>query len=166
MSVLTVIGVDPGVTTGIAWLRYDDGLLCAMPMLFQANPQAVMFLVESLLVEAEGYAPGPADKIIVAYEKFVVRFRAGRLSAAEAGEVTRSLVGALEHMEGGQARVTVTGRSAAEVKPWATDNRLNALGLGLSAGGMAHARDACRHGLFAAVRDHNIADPLSRKAAK
>lgn len=170
MSVLTVIGVDPGVTTGIAWLRYDEGLLCAKPMLIQCSQGAVTFIVGSLigryqLDDAWEYRePAEGDRTVLAYEKFVVRYRAGRVSDAKASELTRNLIGWLEGLETSRAKPVITGRSAAEVKPWATDNRLNALGLGLSAGGMSHARDACRHALFAAVRDHNIPDPLSRKA--
>jgi hypothetical protein len=73
------------------------------------------------------------------------------------------MVGVLEHW----AKTGVRGsyaRSAADVKPWATDTRLQAAGLLDLTKGMRHARDAARHALFCAVCDFGLTDPLSRKA--
>jgi hypothetical protein len=96
---------------------------------------------------------------VVAVERFVVRSRAGRSSDAQAGEVTRNLIGQLSIMQG-LSSIEVFLRSASEVKPWATDKRLTAAGIeGLTA--MRHAADAARHALFAAVKDCGVRDPLS-----
>jgi hypothetical protein len=50
------------------------------------------------------------------------------------------------------------------VKPWATDERLEAAGLLDLTKGMRHARDAARHALFTAVKDGGVPDPLSKHA--
>ncbi|HEU4567679.1 MAG TPA: hypothetical protein VFR99_06550, partial [Marmoricola sp.] len=114
---------------------------------------------------------------LVQVERFVVGRRSGRSSTAAAGEVTRSMIGVLREVwEGFDS--TSTGRlggrwferSAANVKPWATDQRLQACvlpggtSLWLQTAGMRHARDAARHALFAAVHDGGLPDPLSSKA--
>jgi hypothetical protein len=115
------------------------------------------------------YAGPTREPIVVAIEKFVVRRRAAASSTAAAGATTRDLVGQLEatalDVRRRTAEVRVVLRSAAEVKPWATDTRLEAAGLLSACTGMRHARDAARHALFAAVKDAGAPDPLSRKAS-
>ncbi|TDB80191.1 hypothetical protein E1091_19330 [Micromonospora fluostatini] len=101
---------------------------------------------------------------VVAYERFVVGRRAGQSSSAAAGERTRTMVGEVEAWARGAQWRRVYARSAAEVKPWATDLRLAAAGLLDLTKGMRHARDAARHALYCAVRDLGLADPLSRRA--
>lgn len=141
-----VIGVDPGPTTGIAVLDIGD----YSHALIQTTPDDAAHIIRS-------YSGGSLLRI--ALERFVVRRRSGRSSAAEAGRITRDLVGALSVLEA-ELGVPVTQRSAAEVKPWASDARLRAAGLWPS--GMPHARDAGRHALFTAVADCGAPDPLSR----
>jgi hypothetical protein len=153
MSLVHVIGVDPGRTTGIAALSFADGRLVDHGLL-QCTPDLVQGIVDYLLdrVVLDG-------RRILAVERFVVRARAGRSADAAAGEITRDLIGALGMFQEIYS-VEVFLRTAAEVKPWATDKRLAAAGVtGLT--GMRHAADAARHALFAAVKDGGITDPLS-----
>lgn len=151
MGSLTVIGVDPGGTTGIAALRYADGALIDVDLL-QVTPGAVLWVVESLL--SMETAPR-----LLAIEEFVVGPRAAKSSAHPAGKKTRELIGALGVLAGGLG-VSRVVRPAATVKPWATDERIRASKLSMA--GMGHAIDAARHALYAAVRDAGIPDPLSR----
>jgi hypothetical protein len=85
--------------------------------------------------------------------------------------VTRDLIGTLqevweEHDSTAEGRRGARWfqRPAAHVKPWATDERLEAAGLLEATKGMRHARDAARHALFAACKDGGIPDPLSKRS--
>lgn len=144
-----VVGIDPGLTTGIARLDLSTGEL----ELLQCTPGLVLPLVRELCVGS--------DVLVLAVERFVVGPRAARSSTPKAGAVTRELIGALLS-EGEHLADRVVLRSASEVKPWATDARLKAAGI--TQRGMPHALDAAKHALFAAVADCGIPDPLSRRA--
>lgn len=150
----TVIGVDPGQTTGVALLVPGRA-----PEVLQCSPGLVLPVVRALT-----YTHGP---LVLAVERFVVGARSARSSTPKAGQVTRDLIGALTDLDsvevgGAQVTVRVVLRSAAEVKPWATDRRLDAAGLLTATKGMRHAADACRHALFAQVHDAGLPDPLSK----
>lgn len=65
-----------------------------------------------------------------------------------------------------QYGVPVTARTALAVKQWATDDRLEKAGIAAVTNAAAmknHARDGGRHGLFTAVQDCGLPDPLSRR---
>lgn len=143
MSSHLVIGIDPGPIPGVTRLRLDDGRLTGAEVL-QCTASALYDVLRGL--DFEGRA-------VIAAERYVDR---GRTNAAQA--LTRDQVGALEQLYPG-ARL----RTAAQVKPWATNDRLNAAGLLDLCTGMRHARDSARHALFTAVRDLNLTDPLSKE---
>lgn len=146
-----VIGVDPGPTTGVAWMDLSVAEARQLPLVFQCNHAGAYPLV-SWLIEA---SEGPAA-VILAGERFIHGRGAG--ARGRAATITRSVISDLDGL--GRWR----WRSAAEVKPWATDRRLAAAGFLPECHGMPHAADACRHALFAAVRDGGMRDPLSRAA--
>jgi len=145
---LHVLGADPGPTTGLALLETAGAGLRVMT--FQCNGTSAYSLA-SWLIEA---SEGPAD-MLLAGERFLIGRGPGARGAA--GRETREIIADLDQL--GRWH----WRSAAEVKPWATDKRLAAAGLLAQCHGMPHAADACRHALFAAVRDGGYPDPLSRK---
>lgn len=149
----TVIGGDPGATTGLARLDLDG---FRDPKLIQVTDAALVLAALDDLLGAQ--AP---DEVLFAIEQFVVGRRAGRSSTPKAGRTTRDLIGAMQlwALERG---IRVVLRSASEVKPWATDTRLRAAGLYVK--GATHARDAGRHCLYAAVQDCRYPDPLSARA--
>jgi hypothetical protein len=143
-----VLGVDPGLTTGLALLDVER----LHWELVQVTPGAVLTVASALIPTG---AP-----VTFAVEKFVVGSRAGASSTPQAGHTTRSLVGAVVafgHSLG--ARVVV--RNAAGVKPWSSNARLNIAKVPRPAG-MGHAADAARHALFEAVHTGLLPDPLSR----
>lgn len=152
-----VIGIDPGPIPGTVMLtprgrRLDIDVV-------QCSASVAPTVLYALLSDARaclGEAPA-----IVAIEKFVVG-RASQRSGA-AGGTTRDLVGKLQQIAADQPNVTVVMRSASEVKPWATDDRLEKAGLLQATRGMRHAKDAARHALFAAVKGGHLPDPLSRE---
>ena len=143
MSALRCIGVDPGPTPGIVVLGIEDGQLVDV---------GVMQCSESLLYTLV-HTFNPYKDALIAVERFVVR---GRANAAQS--LTRDQVANLRRIH-----PRVVQRSASEVKPWATDARLEAAGLLGQLKGMRHAKDAARHALFAAVKDGGLADPLSKE---
>lgn len=145
-----VLGVDPGPVTGVCWL----GLAPWQPLAFQCSAPGA-YLLAAFLLEA---SDGPA-RVILAGERFI----AGRGPGARGADaaVTRQVITDLDSLS-----PHWHWRSAAEVKPWATDARLRAAGLLQECRGMPHAADACRHALFAAVRDGGVPDPLSQAARR
>lgn len=163
---IRVIGVDPGPTPGFVRLDMDAyGRFIGIDVV-QCSAKVAPEVIGLLL----GNHPGPTSAQI---EKFVP----GRKSRAggRASSVTRDMVGLLEGAYAGYlgriADVTgqcpagkVVQRSASEVKPWATDERLDTVGLLDATKGMRHARDAARHALFLAVKSGHLPDPLSKRS--
>lgn len=152
-----VIGVDPGPTTGIVAFEHPGWLLPNGIRVVQCSANAAVTLVRTLVAQRWS--------VLLAVERFVVG--RGSMRAGQHGTVTRELIGALQSLyEGLDGPLGWRARSASEVKPWATDERLAAAGLLDPTKGMGHARDAARHALYAAVRDCGMPDPLSRKAKR
>lgn len=164
-----IVGVDPGPTPGICALLYSPPLTAPLDhsardltafRVMQVNAAGCLGAVQWLLNSEWG----DGHHVFLAVERFVVGRRAVISSSADAGQLTRNMIGALAALdEGSPGRVKVVLRSAAEVKPWASDARLKAAGLLNACLGMPHARDAARHALFATVRTLGLNDPLSTK---
>ena len=157
---LTVIGVDPGVTTGIAVFEYDKDLgERPTTAMYQADVVGAPWLLEQLVKEHTLNGTVRYHAVVIAVESYV----AGRHGKGAEGTVTREFV-ALCDLLASRYGAKLFRRPAAAVKPWATDARLHRLGLLSATEGMRHARDAARHALFCAVHDFGVPDPLSRKA--
>lgn len=149
------IGVDPGPTPGIAVLVVwgngtvtSDVVQCTAP-------------VAGTIVR--GFIEAAQLPVTLAVERFVVGRASMRSSAA--GAITRDLVGQLQQIAR-EGDVAYVERSASEVKPWATDDRLAWVRLLEPTKGMRHARDGARHALFAAVKDGGLPDPLSKRGQR
>lgn len=153
-----VIGVDPGPTPGICALLWVGQALEDFRVL-QINAPGCLGAIRWL---SSSYAQRGVMVDAIAVERFVVGRRSVVSSSRDAGQITRDMVGAISAY--GQSQVKL--RSAAEVKPWATDERLKKAGLLSAVLGMPHARDAVRHALFTAVADCGVVDPLSSKGGK
>lgn len=154
MSRTLVVGVDPGATTGICALTYldaVDGLYAGPAIVLETAAGDAVDLIVRILAEHRRRR----YETLLAVEQFVVSQRAAHSATAQAGQVTRELIAELT----GHAPMYV--RSAATVKPWATDRRLRAAGLYAATKGYNHARDAARHALYTAVKTHAAPDPLS-----
>lgn len=158
MTAQLVVGVDPGLTTGLAALTFLEGELVDSQIAVQVHgSEGVVPFVQALM--------GRYDNVwtLLSVEAFVIGGRSGRSSTPAGGRVARRLIGALSEC-GADA---FTSYPAATVKPWATDIRLQAAGILAATKGMSHARDASRHALYAAVHRGVAHDPLSsRRAAR
>lgn len=141
-----VVGVDPGGTTGVAVVVWDDLQRCYRLGLVLATPMPAGIIeqdIDDLMPDA------------VAVERFVVGRRAARSKSAGAGAKARDIIGALTaHFP------QLYQHSAHDAKKWATDERLKAAGLYRPDSG-PHIRDATRHALFALRRHYRTPDPLS-----
>lgn len=150
-----IIGIDPGVTTGVFACPWMEGIAGNKPVAMQIiGAEAVVPTVQAL-IDRSVLTP------LLAIEQFVLGPRSSKSQAAAAGRVTRAIIHALLDLE-----ADAVVRPAAQVKPWATDKRLDAAGLLEHTTGMHHARDAARHVLFAAVDAGIARDPLSTAVAR
>lgn len=167
MTDLRVLGIDPGPTPGLVLLDLNDratgeGRWLDGFEVLQCSAGLLLDVLEGLL--SRDFTPA-----LVQVERFVTGRRSGRSAHASAGTTTRDLVGAIEGVvrtyslsARGETSHSVQ-RSAAAVKPWGTDERLDAADLLTATKGMTHARDAARHALFAACHDGGLPDPLSKE---
>lgn len=157
-GVACFIGCDPGSCTGIALAYYsNDGSGWVEPEAYQCNANSATALLAWLISKNQ------VTRLPVRAQ--VEEFRAGTGAGARGPDasVTRILVEKLAQVLR-DAKVPYAVRSASEVKPWATDVRLERAGLIAVTSKMPRdARDAMRHLLFTAVHDGGVPDPLSKK---
>lgn len=187
---ISIIGVDPGGTTGVALVQMRPGAdgtprYCA-PKAFQvkgmgaSSEDAIERLQHEfgLLFTAQ-HRPG--NYLTFAVEAFVVGPRAGRSSTPQAAGLARKIIGQL-HSLAHDLDAGIVTRTASQVKLWATDARLRRAdgawdirsvvdgiehkvpvpSLYDATAKLPHARDAARHALFSARADIRWPDPLSR----
>lgn len=151
-----VIGVDPGPSTGIAWTTGPDGNGSWRVHALQCDFGSAQLLLQMLVQQALC----PQD-VTVQAEKFETGNRAGA-KGKNAGITREAFQVARMAAEAYGARFFE--EKAADAKPWATDKRLEKTGFPMALG--AHARDAGRHMLRAAVWRCGMPDPLIRRTRK
>lgn len=147
MTSRVYIGVDPGPSTGIVVLVFDEA--GTEWYVFQCNGDAAIYLLGFL---CQKYVPRA-----VSYEAFVPGNRAG--NKGKDADETRRIAGQVEIAVAVVPAGFTIARKAADVKPWATDKRLEKLKFPMGAK-FKDARDAARHALYCAVRDGKESDPL------
>lgn len=150
----SVIGVDPGPSTGIAFLDYVGDQLTGF-MSIQIDGKSAVPCLEAIL--ARYYSnPSTIQMRLAQVEAFITGKSAG--TKGEDAEVTRQLAfNIAERLQ--MWGYSVQLRKKADVSTWASDKRLKASGL-LRPPENRHANDASRHGLFVAVHDGYKPDPL------
>jgi hypothetical protein len=155
-----IVGIDPGPVVGIVRLHLaiqpaaSSTLLCAEAL--QVTPGVAVSMLDVLI---------QGDEAAVAVERFVIGPRSARSSTPAGGAAAREVITRVADWVYWRG-LPYWSRSAAEVKPWATDTRLAAAGLMEPTVGMRHARDAGRHALFTAVKHYGLPDPLSKEARR
>ena len=155
------IGVDPGVTTGICFAEYENGLLIGR-MVLQVEGSRAVFLLDAQIRHLFAEIPFTGRRV-ASVEAWEEGPAAGR---SRPGKVTRQLV--MEIAEALQLHGYLTRtRRAADVKPWASDKRLVAAGLAEDEtalhGKLRDGYDAARQLLYGAREAGVITDPLIRK---
>ena len=160
------VGVDPGPTTGMCFLDYDDGRLVGRTVLQCEGATAPLFLKEYLEIHVTGFPGGKHEgRRVGSVEKFVTGRSAG--TRGKPADVTRQLVMELAEvleMYGYAVRI----RTAADVKPWASNKRV-AAGLNLKeedlTDSLRHGWDAARHALYGGHEAGIVRDPLITRRA-
>lgn len=137
---ISIIGIDPGGTTGVALLQMRPGAdgtpRYCLPKAFQVGTRRAgrgersEGIVERLEfefpLEFQAAQLGRAP-LLFAVEKFVVGPRAGRAGTPQASEVARKVIGQI-HALAYDLDATIVERTASQVKLWATDARLRRAG--------------------------------------
>jgi hypothetical protein len=154
---LATLGIDVGGTAGFllgAWLAGERE--AALAQAYQCDGAAAAGLMRMLMREYAGVLAA------VGIEWFVSGPRAVKLANTNPAEI-REQVSSLSAIAE-DCGLPVFARPAGQVKPWATDERLRRAGLiAVTAGMPRHARDGGRCGLYTAVLDCGLPDPLSRR---
>lgn len=150
-----VVGIDPGPTPGVVGLNLTLTIV---------NADVVQCRDKTLVPVLNGLWDWYGSEMRLYVEQFVIGPRSARSRTPSGGKATRDLINEITRWAGQHAVRVPTLRQASEVKAWATDARLEAARLLELTKGMPHARDAARHALFAAVKDHGLPDPLSKRA--
>lgn len=170
--ITSVIGIDPGPTTGICLMEFigpDYPLPEHNITLFQASSGNALRLLEAYL--RVYYQDARVTRRFAQVEKFITGNSAGTRSGD--ADLTRQYVMKFAELLGA-CGYSVKIRPAADMKPWATPRRLQAAGVMAALGvkpkagllpkvpdSMRHAGDGAGHCLFAACRDAQIKDPLA-----
>lgn len=160
MLIDSCVGVDPGPTTGIAFLDYQNGVLAGRTVL-QCESRTAEIVLRAML--RQYYMIPDIGKRVASVERFVTGRSAG--ARGPNADVTRQLVMELtELLEMFAYRVKI--RAAADVKPWASDRRLaTVFGKANFTGSMIHGYDAARHALYGGHEAGVVKDPLLRHQA-
>jgi hypothetical protein len=155
MSIVSVIGVDPGPTTGISILDYMYDTLSVWTVL-QVDGDSAQGVLEAIMRRRTETLGNAVVKRYAQVEPFVTGQSAG--TRGPKADYTRQeafkLVELLQLW--GYA---VKLRKAADVKTWATDKRLEKARI-LRPPENRHGNDASRHALYTAVHDAYLPDPL------
>ena len=131
----TVLGIDPGVTTGLCMLAILNRRITSVTRGADLEPVGALI----------PWADYVAIERVVLGNATIRRTRGGTVEALTRAEgwakVARDNGRPLQYM------------AAGNVKPWASDAQLRAWGLyDVTAGRGGHDRDAARHALYMAVR--------------
>jgi hypothetical protein len=165
VRLVSVVGADPGPTSGVCLLDYDldaptGDRKPALVTMFQADDEYVLAVLEAVLRDRTD------DRVIKRFagvEAFRSRRSAG--STGKDAETTRQGVMTLtETLQLYGYKVKI--RPAGDVKPWATDKRLVAAGMKGSAGIHGKSRDAYdggRQAIYCARWDAFMKDPLQKE---
>jgi hypothetical protein len=134
---LSIIGIDPGGTTGVALLQMRPGAdgtarICATKVFQVGTRRAgkgeksediIERLEEEFALLFAAHQRTPSRQLLFAVEKFVVGPRAGRSATPQASEVARKVIGQLWTLAH-DVNAGIVERTASQVKLWATDARL------------------------------------------
>ena len=164
MSIVSIVGIDPGPTSGVCFLDYDleapqGDKIPVSAVLFQADAESVKAVLEAMLRDR-------TDPRVAKRFGGIEAFRSGNSAGSKGKNADMTRQGVMVLTELLQLYgYSVKIRCAADVKPWATDKRLLAAGIKGASGIHGKARDAydgSRQGLYVARWDAFLRDPLEK----
>lgn len=155
MTIVSVIGADPGPTTGLAIHDWADGKLVAFTIL-QVDGDSAQDVLEAVLVRRQQAIGDYIAKRYAQVEPFVTGQSAGT-RGPKADYTRQEAFKLVEQLQ--QWGYAVKLRKAADIKTWASDKRLRAAGI-LRPPENRHGNDGSRHALYTAIHDAYLPDPL------
>lgn len=174
-----ILGVDPGTTTGFAFMvgarpissSGIQGWRCPwVPAFQEAGEWANHHEMWNWLSDWEAWTASPNTPLLVGAEAFIAgsnqRHGKGQKSLRDPLTMLQALQERMDVMVTAGREVSAVRRSASTVKRWASDQRLRKAwpySLRHEVHG-PHARDALRHGLYAAVTTGYGCDPFALPA--
>jgi hypothetical protein len=146
----SVLAIDPGLTTGLAWAKFDRAhfydtlpeVTTEMPREFDATCGKIETTIRKVLPD------------LIVLEKFTITAATAKKSTA-GSSVAIELIGVVKYIVN-QYGIKLEIQSPVDAMNFISDEKLRRLGLYKP--GLDHARDATRHLLLAAVR-HQLLDP-------
>jgi hypothetical protein len=158
-GIISVIGVDPGPTTGLCFLDYSGSTIVGRTSI-QVDGESGQLVLESML-RAYYNDPQTVVKRYAGIEKFETAQSAGT-KGSDADYTRQGVMKFAEQLQiWGYAckirkKVEIWNKKDGN---WASDKKLEAAGI-LRPPEMRHANDAGRHALYAAVHDAFRPNPL------
>ena len=138
-----VLAIDPGKTTGLAWITQESGLITLENSAEEGVDTIVDIIRPTLAAWPTVDGTQPPLKVVI--EKFIVN----AMTATRSQEVTYALetIGAVKQAcrDVGYPMHAITWQTPADAKNTFTNDKLKKLGL-WHRGGAGHANDAIRHG--------------------
>lgn len=138
-----VLAIDPGKTTGLAWLNQVDGRI-SLTSSAEANPDEIINMIRPTLADWKPQEAGDTPLRIV-----VERFTITAMTAQKSQEASWALrtIGAVEQAcrDAEYPLLAICWQKPSEAKTSFTNDKLKTLGL-WHRGGEGHALDAIRHG--------------------
>lgn len=143
------VGIDPGPSTGLSVLVWSAETRSWVIHTFQCIDVSLPFLLEVVI---DRFEPD-----VISVEEFEVRRGSGGTAGKDADR-TKQVRYWSEHISVNKG-VKCVIRKSGDVKPWATDKRLEKIGFPLGAK-FKDARDSARHAMFTMVKLGMAPDPL------
>jgi hypothetical protein len=155
--ITSVIGIDPGPTTGVCFLDYPEPLSLGPVQIeiFQMEHSCVEHFLDAYI--AAYYNRPEVVRKFAQVEKFTTGNSAG--TKGKKAELTRQCV--MRYTEKLQLAGYKTVIEPNTAKTWASDKRLERLGVTASKTSLVHGRDAARHAMYCAVKHAGRKDPLA-----
>lgn len=156
--IVSIIGVDPGPTTGICFVDYVGSAIVGRTSI-QVDGESGQLTLEAML-RAYYNDPETVVKRYAGIEAFVTGQSAGTKGAA-ADYTRQGVMKFAEQLQiwGYHTKLRKKADIWTKTGGWATDKRLDRAGI-LRPPEMRHANDAGRHCLYTAVHDAFRPDPL------
>lgn len=137
-----VLAIDPGKTTGLAWLTQEAGRI-TLDNSFEADPDEIIQMIRPTLADWKPEEGGTPLRLVV--ERFTITAMTAQKSQESAWAL--ETIGAVKQAarDAEYPLMAICWQKPSEAKTAFTNDKLKTLGL-WHRGGEGHALDAIRHG--------------------